>query len=427
MNLEKQKLILSYFVESISLYTLMLPLIKSKYFDPELQHSVEFMEEYYHKYNLVPNSQQIKAETGVEINGIQMREGDYEYVVESAENFCKQRAIECAVMESIPLMEEGKSDAMVELIKEAAGISLYRDLGVNYFENVQQRIQDSFKSQSFIPSGIDSIDDVIEGFIRGGIHVFSANSGGGKSLMLGNFGWNIALLGLNVIYITLELSEEMINIRLDSMISGVGTAERKYKVNDIVSKIENAEKKSGQYFVEYMNSGTTPNQIKNYVKEVCAANNFKVDCIIVDYLDIMHPNKGSFKVGDVFDKDKQTTEELRNVANELDCIVLTASQQNRGAIEAPKLNQSHVAGGLSKVNTSDLWISVNLNDEMKEEGLCGFHFLKTRYCDGVGKTVYCDYDVASMRISSGERKGPTDAAPDNKKPDPRVLLSKFDI
>jgi hypothetical protein len=89
----------------------------------------------------------------------------------------------------------------------------------------------------------------------------------------------------------------------------------------------------------------------------------------------------------VFEKDKRSAEQLRDIGNDFNMAIATASQQNRSAVDEVRINQSHVAGGISKINTSDTWISIIATDTMKAQGECRFQFIKTRTSDGVGSQV----------------------------------------
>jgi KaiC/GvpD/RAD55 family RecA-like ATPase len=105
------------------------------------------------------------------------------------------------------------------------------------------------------------------GFNRGELNIFAGGSGAGKSLFLANLGVNFALAGLNVVYLTLELSEALVSMRIDSMVTGVSTREIFKNLDDIEMKVKMIGKKSGMLQVKYMPSGKTVNDIRAYLKE----------------------------------------------------------------------------------------------------------------------------------------------------------------
>ena len=134
-----------------------------------------------------------------------------------------------------------------------------------------------------------------------------------------------------------------------------------------------------------------------YLKEFELKFGYLPDLLIVDYLDIMGANE-KVNADNVWEKDKRAAEQLRDIAFDYNMYIAAASQQNRSAIDAQELNQSHIAGGLSKVNTVDIYASIIMTPTMKAAGEIGFSFLKTRNSDGVGKTVYMMWDNKTLRI-----------------------------
>lgn len=127
--------------------------------------------------------------------------------------------------------------------------------------------------------------------------------------------------------------------------------------------------------------------------------------LVVDYLDIMGTNS-KISADNVFEKDKLASEELRNIGSEYNMFVVTASQQNRGAVGQTDLNHSHIAGGLSKINTTDVYVSIIMTDSMRNSGEIAMQFLKTRSSDGVGKTIYLAWNGKTLRVTDPDNKGP---------------------
>jgi len=159
--------------------------------------------------------------------------------------------------------------------------------------------------------------------------ISSHNSGAGKSLFLANLGVNWALAGLNVLYVTLELSENLVSMRVDSMVSGITTREIFKNIDDVEMKVKMIGKKSGAFQVKYMPSGKTPNDIRAYIKEYEIKTGRKVDVLLIDYLDLLMPNGAKISAENLFIKDKYVSEELRNLAMELNTVFVTAAQLNR--------------------------------------------------------------------------------------------------
>lgn len=398
MNLVKQTLILSQLITSPDLYALTSGILKGEYFDPEVRNAVFFIHEYYNKYNNLPNAEEILAETGTQLSNVSLEPHQYDYILDSIEEFCKQKACESAILKSVELMEKGDRSGIVEVVSEAANVSLHRDMGLNYFLNPTERITRSIQQNVKISTGFKSLDNTLNGgFLRPGLHIFSANSGGGKSLVMSNVGLNMIERGYNVLYVTLELDEMFVGARFDTMISGIPEAEISYKKQEVIDKILFKNHKSGQLHIKYMDAQSKTDDIKNFIIQFGMLNKFYPDCLIVDYLDLVAPNSNRYD--GAFERDKMTSEQLRNLAKEFNFSVITASQQNRDAINATVINQSHIAGGISKINTCDLAVSINFNEETRAAGEIHFTYTKTRYSAGEGKTETLTYNPISMRIT----------------------------
>jgi archaellum biogenesis ATPase FlaH len=159
--------------------------------------------------------------------------------------------------------------AVEVLIKEAVQIGLARDMGTDYFADPRGRLLGIKDKNGQISTGWPSMDRrLFGGMNRGELNIFAGGSGAGKSLFLANLGVKWALQGLNVVYLTLELSEALVSMRIDSMVTGVSTREIFKNLDDIEMKVKMIGKKSGMLQVKYMPSGKTVNDIRAYLKEV---------------------------------------------------------------------------------------------------------------------------------------------------------------
>jgi hypothetical protein len=157
-------------------------------------------------------------------------------------------------------------------------------------------------------------------------------------------------------------------------------------------------KKAGALQVKYMPSGKTPNDIRAYLKEYEIKMNRKVDVLLIDYLDLLMPNGARVSAENLFIKDKFVSEELRNLAMELNCVFVTASQLNRASVEEIEFDHSHISGGLSKIQTADNVIGIFTSRAMRERGRYQIQLMKTRSSSGVGSKVDLEFDVDSLRI-----------------------------
>lgn len=232
----------------------------------------------------------------------------------------------------------------------------------------------------------------------------SHNSGAGKSLFLANLGVNYALAGANVIYLTLELSEELVSMRIDSMVTGVSTREVFKQLDDVEMKVKVIGKKSGSLQIKYMPSGKTANDVRAYLKEFEVKTGKKCDVLLVDYLDLLMPAGQKISAENLFIKDKYVSEELRNLAMEKNCVFITAAQLNRGAVEEVEFDHSHISGGLSKIQTADNVFGIFTSRAMRERGKYQIQLMKTRSSSGVGQKIDLNFDIDTLRITNCEEQ-----------------------
>jgi archaellum biogenesis ATPase FlaH len=310
-------------------------------------------------------------------------------------------------MKSFDLLENGEYGPVEKLVKDAIQVSLTKDMGTDYFEDPKARLTALKDGNGQISTGWPSIDKKLYGgFNRGELNIFCAGSGGGKSLFLANMGVNWALQGLNVLYLTFELSEKLVAMRLDSMVTGITTRDIFKSIDDVELKVKMVGKASGSIQIKYMPSGKNCNDIRSYLKEYEVKKGLKPDVILIDYLDLMMPLNVKVSPSDLFVKDKYVSEEIRNLAMETQCITVTASQLNRAAVEEIEFDHSHISGGLSKIMTADNVIGIFTSRAMRERGRYQIQFMKTRSSSGVGQKVDLDFNVDTLRISDlGEDEG----------------------
>lgn len=395
---KKQQLLIEYLISSVDTFALCKSIVKAEYFDPELRRTVEFVHNYYDTYHATPNSDQIEAETDLAVKHHQITRDQIAYCADEIEQFCKRRAIEQAIVNAPQYIASGDIGRVENLIRDAVSVSLNRDLGVNYFDDPLGRLELQSLTPLRTPTKWNQFDDALNGGIaRKEILLFSANSGGGKSITLANLAVNMLEQGLNVLYLTLELAEALVAQRFDTMFTGIPSVIWQQNYKEIAASLTSLAPNMGKMTIKHMPSGTTANSIRAYLKEFELKAGFVPDLLIVDYLDIMGSNE-KVSADNISEKDKRATEQLRDIAFDYDLYVATASQQNRAAIDAQELNQGHIAGGLTKVNTVDVYASIILTPTMKAAGEIGISFLKTRNSDGVGKTIYLKWDNKSLRI-----------------------------
>jgi len=200
-------------------------------------------------------------------------------------------------------------------------------------------------------------------------------------------------------------------MRLDSMNTGMNSKALFKNMEDVDLKVRMLNKTSGALQIVYLPSGVNVAQLKSYIKEYEIQSGLQPQAIVIDYLDLMMPNDKRVSPSDLFVKDKYVAEELRNLAVELDMLLVTASQLNRTAVEEIEFDHSHIAGGLSKVQTADNVMGIFTSAPMRERGRYQLQFMKTRSSSGVGQRVDLQFNIESLRISDlpeGEEEEPSE-------------------
>ena len=398
---ELQKLFLDFLVQDQELFVRVNAIMESDYFDREYRKTVDFLKEHASEYHAQPTIDQVKAVTGVQLDAIENVDHRHkEWFVDEFEKFCKHKAMELAILKSADLLEKGEHGTVEKIIKDAVQIGLANHLGTDYWESPAERIERVRESRGGTSTGWTSIDRKLYGGVnRGELNIFAAASGGGKSLFLQNLALNWAKEGHNVCYVSLELSEELCSMRLDSMLTGMNTKDVFKNVGDVELKVKMAGKKSGALQVVQLKNGITINDLTAYLRELEIKTGKKFDCMLVDYLDLMMPAGVKVNPSDLFIKDKYVSEELRNFAVEHNLLFATASQLNRSAVEEVEFDHSHISGGLSKIQTADNVIGIFTSQAMRERGRYQIQFMKTRSSSGVGQKVDLAFDIEGLRIS----------------------------
>lgn len=400
-GLEIQKLYLEIMLSDAELFVRCQGIFDHTLFDRKLQDAAEFINEYAKKYTVLPDYEMVNAACGITLDRpTDLKEGHIDWMLDEFESFTRHKSLERAIINSADLLEKHDYGSVEQMIKEAVQVGLSKDLGTDYFEDPRSRLLKIKDKNGQISTGWPGLDrKLFGGMNRGELNIFAGGSGAGKSLFLANLGVNWALAGFNVVYLTLELSEELVSMRIDSMLTGVATREIFRDLDDVEMKVKIIGKKSGAMQIKYMPSGKTVNDLRSYLKEFEIKSGRKVDVLLIDYLDLLMPISKKISPADLFIKDKYVSEELRNLAVERNCIMVTAAQLNRGAVEEVEFDHSHISGGLSKIQTADNVFGIFTSRAMRERGRYQIQLMKTRSSSGVGQKIDLEFNIDSLKIT----------------------------
>ena len=370
-------------------------------FDRSLHDTAVFIKQHSDDHGALPTHEQIRAVTGVELKPVpEITESHNDWFLAEFEGFTKRQELERAILKSADLLEKGEYEPVEKIIKDAVQISLTKDMGTNYFEDPRARLMALKDNNGQISTGWPAMDrKLFGGMNKGELNIFAGGSGSGKSLFMQNLAVNWVTQGLNGVYLSLELSEGLSAMRIDSMLTNVSTKEVFKDLDTVEMKVKMVGKKAGNLQIKYMPAQSNVNDIRAYLKELQIKNGWRVDFLLIDYLDLLMPVSAKVSPSDLFVKDKYVSEELRNLAKELNCVFVTASQLNRGAVDEIEFDHSHISGGLSKINTADNVFGIFTSRAMRERGRYQIQLMKTRSSSGVGQKIDLGFNLESLRIT----------------------------
>ena len=375
-------------------------IFRYSHYDAQLREPAKFIYEYANEYKTLPEVDIVNAKTGADLqSAADIDPKHFDWFLDEYERFARHKELESAILASADMLEKGDYGSVEEKIKKAVQVGLTKDMGLDYFEDPKGRLQALKDNNGMVPTGWKQFDKkLFGGFNRGELNIFAGGSGAGKSLFLQNLACNYSEQGLNVVYITLELSEKLTAMRIDAMMTETPTREIYKDLDTVDLKVKMKAKTSGKVRIKYIPAGATALDVRAYIKEFEIQHNLKCDVILIDYLDLLMPMNKRVSPSDLFVKDKYVSEELRNVAVDMNALLITASQLNRASVEEIEFDHSHISGGLSKIQTADNVIGIFTSRAMRERGKYQIQFMKTRSSSGVGHKVDLEFNVDTLRI-----------------------------
>lgn len=395
-----QKLFIEMMLSDPQSYVRVQNIFNPNNFDRSLQSAAKFIKEHCEKHTVMPVVEQINAATNNTFALVPGITDDHtSWFLEEFEDFTKQKELERAILKAADMLEKGDFDPVEKIIKDAVQISLTKDLGTDYFADPRSRLMKIKNNNGQVTTGWNALDQkLFGGFNKGELNIFAGGSGSGKSLFMQNIAVNWMQLGLNGVYITLELSEELTSMRIDSMVTNIASKDIFKDIDAVDMKVVMMGKKSGRLQIKYLPAQSNINDIRSYVKELQVRTGRKVDFIMIDYLDLLMPVSAKVSPSDLFVKDKYVSEEIRNFAKEMQLLLVTASQLNRASVEEVEFDHSHISGGISKINTADNLFGIFTSRSMREHGKYQLQIMKTRSSSGVGQKIELEFDIDSLRI-----------------------------
>jgi len=300
-----------------------------------------------------------------------MESSDLDFVKQEILKFCKNQEIKHAIQDSVQLLQNGNYDQIKEKIDAAMKAGADTDIGHEYKKSVISRYNEA--SRNTVPSGWDVVDDLMDGGLADGeLGVVMAPAGIGKSWLLINIGANALKRGKNVIHYTLELNQDYVGQRYDSVITGIGAQNLKHHISEIEDKVESIP---GELIIKYFPTKSVGIMgLKAHIEKTIILG-AKPDLVIVDYADLLKVNNKK----DKHEALEDLYEELRGMAGEYGLPVWTASQAGRSALEEDIIEADKIASSYGKVMVADFLMSLARKVEDKLSGTGRGHVIKNRF------------------------------------------------
>ena len=332
---------------------------------------------------------------------------DFDWLVDSTEKWCQDRAIYNALLQSVKIAdgndEKLSKDAIPEILQQALGVTFDEHIGHDYIESADDRYEFYHREEEKIPFDLEKFNYITKGGLPNKtLNVALAGTGVGKSLFMCHMASACLLQSKNVLYVTLEMSEEKIAERIDANCLNLS-------IKDIVdipqvmfkSKISDLQKKTtGKIIVkEYPTASAHAGHFRSLLNELKLKKSFIPDIIFVDYLNICASSRYKGHIVNSYTYVKAIAEELRGLAVEFDLPIVSATQTTRAGFGSsdPDLTDTSESFGLPA--TADLMLALISNEEMEELGQIMIKQLKNRYNDPtMYKRFVVGIDRAKMRL-----------------------------
>ena len=399
-----------------------LPFIKEEYFGNRVEQLLfgevfKFIE----KYNNLPTKDAILIELNSrrDINeeelqhlkdyivGVENTESDEQWLLETTEKFCKDRAVHNAVLSGIKILDNKDKkqtpEAIPHILSEALAVSFDKSVGHDYIEDAEARFKFYHTKEKRYQFDLDYMNRITKGGVPSKtLNIALAGTGVGKSLFMCHVASSYLLQGLNVLYITLEMAEERIAERIDANLLDVTMEDLhdmpKQLYDGKIKKLR--EKTQGQLIVkEYPTASAHSGHFKSLINELALKKSFRPDVIFIDYLNICASSR--FKGGNIssYFYIKAIAEELRGLAVEHNVPIFSATQTTRTGFVSTDIGLEDTSESFGLPATADFMFALMSNDELEALGQMKVKQLKNRYNDpSVNRAFIIGVDRAKMRL-----------------------------
>ena len=410
-----------------------IPFIKADYFE-DLTQKIVFEEifSFVEQYNK-PATKEIlciEAEKRSDINDSSFKDvtqlisslddepSEYEWLVNTTEKWCRDRAIYLALMESIQLAD-GKDDtkgrdAIPTILSDALAVSFDSHVGHDYLLDYEERYESYHRKEDKLPFDLEFFDKITKGGIPNKtLNIALAGTGVGKSLFMCHFASSVLLQGKNVLYITMEMAEEKIAERIDANLLNVNIQDitdlPKVMYEDKVTGV--SKKTQGSLIIkEYPTAAAHSGHFKGLLNELALKKSFRPDIIFIDYLNICASSRYRTNNNvNSYSYIKAIAEELRGLAVEANLPIVSATQTTRSGFASSDVDLTDTSESFGLPATADLMFALISTEELEALNQIMVKQLKNRYNDPtINKRFVIGIDRAKMRLYDCEQKAQND-------------------
>ena len=392
----------------------------------------------------IENRSDVTQEEFVNINKIITSldevECDFDWCVDTTEKWCRDRAIYLALMESISIANDDDPkktrDAIPEILSKALSVSFNKNVGHDYLEDYEQRYELYHKKEDKIPFDLEYFNKVTKGGLPNKtLNIALAGTGVGKSLFMCHLASSVLLNGKNVLYVTLEMSEEKIAERIDANLLNVNIQEIVDLPKQMFeTKVTNLSKKTQGTLIikEYPTASAHSGHFKALLNELALKKSFRPDIIFIDYLNICASSR--YRTGGTvnsYSYIKAIAEELRGLAVETNVPIVSATQTTRSGYGSSDVELTDTSESFGLPATADLMFALISTEELEQLGQIMVKQLKNRYNDlNMNKRFVVGIDRAKMRLYDCEQSAQHDILDNGQDDDynneERKSTSKFE-
>ena len=417
-----------------------LPFLKPEYFEDRSERIVfSEIQKFIDQYNKRPTKETLQIDIGkrkdlneeeykriVElISTLNKEEIDLDWLVNTTEKFCKDRAVHNAVMDGIHILD-GKDkkhtpEAIPEILRDALSVSFDRNVGHDYLSDIERRFDFYHKKENRIPFDLDYFNKVTKGGLpTKTLNVALAGTGVGKTLFMCHQAASALAQNKNVLYITMEMAEERIAERIDANLLNISMEDlhmlNRKLFNDKIISLQS--KTTGTLIIkEYPTASAGVNHYRALVNELALKRTFKPDLIFVDYINICASSR--FKPGsnvNSYTYVKAIAEEMRGLAVELDVPIVTATQTTRSGFVSSDIGLEDTSESFGLPATADFMFALISSEELERAGQMLVKQLKNRYNDPtVNRKFIIGVDRARMKLFDIEQQAQNLIQPEQEK------------